>query len=37
MGDYFVDKSVRDRANTTMSSFTPLDKAYTKVGKELTN
>jgi len=37
MGDYFIDKSLKDRANTTMSSFTPNDKTYTKVGKELTN
>jgi hypothetical protein len=37
VGDYFVDKSLRDRANTTMSSFTPMDKNFTKAGKELTN
>jgi hypothetical protein len=37
MGEYFIDKSFKDRAKTTMSSFTPVDKACTKVGKELTN
>ena len=37
MGDYFIDKSIKDRAKTTMSSFTPKDIAYGKEAKELTN
>jgi hypothetical protein len=37
VGDYTIDKSLKDRAKTTMSSFTPKDIIYSKVGKELTN
>jgi hypothetical protein len=37
VGDYMIDKTMSERAKTTMTSFTPLDKTWTKVGKELTN
>ena len=37
MGDYMIDKTMSERAKTTMNSFTPADKSWTKVGKELTN
>ena len=37
MGDYTIDKTMSERAKTTMNSFTPADKSWSKVGKELTN